>query len=529
MWDTRVRNPMHLRLHSLVLLVLACFLFLTGACGEREEPDLSAAFESVDLRLADKQYLFQHLEHATSSIRLTLRSITDQGLILRLNDALQRGVSVSVVVDADFLSSANGLYTNAGLRYGNLYGNCDANFVIVDASSAVFLSSSDLTQQNLLYVTIRDRDLIPILEGEFNQMFAYDRYGGGGDAEQEKLEINHQTSFTVGQSTVEMYFLPQNEHLTWILENHILQSRRNLWAAFSGFDNGPLYGNLYDAIKGGLTTDFRIGQAGVSTVSNYMYLFNGTDTRVLQSTPAYNIVFLDYGTPFSRLVFTSYGMQSQTQLDQCDGVCLVISGPIADSLHNSISSLLDNQAVAPGFGNITFQQPDYNDIVFSEINWMGVRDNGGTSEPEGEFLELKNVSSGYVDISAFRIMITNSSGTPRSYSIPRATVLAPGGFFVVAKNDDYYSYYDTLWSDLTLYNTGFTVTLVDNNGTRIDHAGDVSTTLAGQDGTPRRTMIRNLSPVGDGTQSGSWSDAGTRTNILAEYYDNTYANPGADD
>jgi len=509
-----------------ILLILS---LLFNSCGIGD-PDSTESYDSIEFKVGSSSYLFSQIDQAKTSVYLAVREINQSDLILYLNNAASRGLDVRLVVDSEYSSSTAGLYTNIGISYGNSGGDMTSNFAIIDNKEAVFLSTSLITNTKAMYIKIRDVDMMAILNTEFNQMYTYNRFAAGAGGGSEKLELNYQTIFPVNQDTVELYFLPQNNLFNYML-NRMGQTRSSVYSLLSDFDNSTVFQGFYDQINAGINNNFRFGVSSASSISNYIYFFNGQDTKVLAEDIPYNVIILDANTPYQTLIFTSFPLSSESTLENWDGICLMISGPSVENFYQAVRTDYHTAASVSGFDNIVINTtPAYTNIIISEVNWAGAYSNSGTSCPNGEFIELRNMfTNQYIDISGFTLSVTNTNGNTRSYTIPDNAVIPPDGFYVISKSKDYYSYYQQLWTDMSLYNSGFSITLFNKNLVKLDHIGVTNVLpLAGTSTSPRRTMVRVLSPVTEGTNVSAWVNCTTKANINTGYENDTFATPGSD-
>jgi hypothetical protein len=136
-------------------------------------------------------------------------------------------------------------------------------------------------------------------------------------------------------------------------------------------------------------------------------------------------------------------------------------------------------------------------VVINEFRTRGPA--GGNDE----FIELRNDSSGSVDISGWEIHGSNNAGgTTNRRTIPSGTVLAAGCHYLLGNSKAYTGATDTT------YGTGITdsggVALKQTNGTIVDQVG-LSTGSAFQEGTP-------LASFPNGSSDRSYARASADTN-----------------
>ena len=136
-------------------------------------------------------------------------------------------------------------------------------------------------------------------------------------------------------------------------------------------------------------------------------------------------------------------------------------------------------------------------VVINEFRTRGPA--GGNDE----FIELRNDSSGSVDISGWEIHGSNNAGgTTNRRTIPSGTVLAAGCHYLLGNSKAYTGATDTT------YGTGITdsggIALKQTNGTIVDQVG-LSTGSAFQEGTP-------LASFPNGSSDRSYARASADTN-----------------
>lgn len=178
------------------------------------------------------------------------------------------------------------------------------------------------------------------------------------------------------------------------------------------------------------------------------------------------------------------------------------------------------------------------DIVISEVNYYGTRQNDpDDASAYGEFIELYNNTSRAVNISGFTILYTNADGTSTdTFTVPEDTIIQPGSFLVAGQGaatfltvylEEQFSYWQP--SGMSIGNTGFSLTLLDSSGTRLDHINARPSasgfTAPGSNGEPKQSMER-VASIGDGSLLANWSAAISSSNVHPDYDTNTLATPG---
>ena len=117
-----------------------------------------------------------------------------------------------------------------------------------------------------------------------------------------------------------------------------------------------------------------------------------------------------------------------TGVDTVSPTALLYSGPISILNSRTIRTRVRNSGTWSAINEATFYTPqDFTKLVVTEINYNPPA-SGAISGDEFEFLELKNIGTGALDLSG----CTFTDGIV--YTFPIGTILAPGGFFVLARD-----------------------------------------------------------------------------------------------
>ncbi len=150
------------------------------------------------------------------------------------------------------------------------------------------------------------------------------------------------------------------------------------------------------------------------------------------------------------------------------------------------------------------------DVVINELMWTGSK-----SDPDDEWIELRNMKDSPIDISGWQLTYLSGTGNVEKLmlTIPPGSSIRANGYFLITKLTEAESAInvkpDLTDSHVTLRNGDLQIKLYKgdwtDSGNLIDTADDAhGTPLAGSTTeTSRKSMERNDTP-GDGTLAGSW-------------------------
>jgi hypothetical protein len=507
----------------LLLTVMSFGLILSGCA----EPPANWGYDTLEfIPSGGRGALAAAIGSATNTIYVAVRDMNDAGIIAALEAAASKQVTVKLLVDADYKAGLTGISSAVSTNFGNTYGNMDDNFFIIDGM-IYLLSSSDIASDQFVLFRMTDRDMLYSFESEFNQMFRDGRFAYGSDTYEKKLPINQVQGYYIHDNWVELYFQPTDSILAHI-RARLGQTYESIEGNLRELDQSGLALLLNDVMNScpGSTLDFAPG--AVVKLSNYAYLLTNGG-RVLDTAFDFNMIFVDIDTDYRTLIFTTFDLMDDTSILRNDGTCLIISGPVVKDIYNAVAA----KTSGAGVSNVTITPPVYkspvvlHDVVFSEILWKGIKLSGADLDYGPCFIELKNVSTQYVNIGGFRVIITNYNvqTEPNMFSIPYGTVLEPGGHYTIASSTKVFSVYDFYWQWIFINHTGFTMVLQDGLGNNIDRAADVFTDPGDYYGGQGIPMVRDLTlPIGDGALTTEWNAAVTMKNYYPTYA--SYGNLG---
>ncbi len=325
------------------ITILMASLLALSLCNISCDKVDEEGFTSFNYNITGSGYIINVINNSKSSLKMAVRVINDNAVIEALNNASIRGVDVDIVLDAE--STITGLATDIEVISGNSSGNMDSNMVISDNVSVTFLSTSDFSRFDILYITITGIYMLDMVNTEFNQMFTLQRFGLGVGPfkENAKQQLNYITDFFAGRNELHMYMVPQNmvisDKASYLLAQ-IYQAKYSLYVAAQYINNDLLSRSFLDAKYGGIATTIVIGQEQntITTSFDDTEVRNSDSTTVVAGNLGYNLIFIDVGTNQRRMIFTTFPLNSNGTIEVSDGICLILNGPSVDDLHSEVVS-----------------------------------------------------------------------------------------------------------------------------------------------------------------------------------------------
>ncbi len=157
---------------------------------------------------------------------------------------------------------------------------------------------------------------------------------------------------------------------------------------------------------------------------------------------------------------------SATGVGDISPTAIAYSGPIAISSSKVIRTRVKSGATWSALDEATFYTAqNYAGLAITEINFHPLA-NGVISGDEYEFLELKNTTANALDLSGL------SFTTGITFTFPIGTTLAPGAFFVLARNAaEFHNRYPAVTAD------GVYIGKLDNGGETLTVSGPTGGTV----------------------------------------------------
>lgn len=505
------------------------------------------------------------VDQANATIEVAVMGFSHDDLVDAFVRAHDRGIAVTMVGDAGHL-------TNSGydafrdrhvpMTVGNLGHIMHDKFMVVD-DRFVFASTANWTDSDLLqnsnnFVQIDSPAIADDFQAEHAQMFE-GVFGAG------KVEIDNGRVYEVGDTTVEVWFSPNEDAMGRILElvDAAEESVRFSIFAFTKDQLGGAFVRKHEA----LVAD---GEFGVSGVIDQSQLHsNGQYHEVYRMLGAGIPLRLDGNDATSLPGDYQAGggrLHSKTMVLDADGASpIVITGSFnwsasATQSNDEFLLVMHGQRVADlyraywedlwtngrrfGQERVGENGLEVGDVVVDEVHWYGVTD----IDPEGtdEFVELRNLTDRDLVLDLWQIANVDDFVV----GLPPGSVIPAGGRFTIvdhvlepyvdgAPQDDHTSFLtgdlvvnpfnDDRQARLYLKDEAMELFLKDPDGNVVDTVGDGGPALAGgPNGGVARSMQR-LDPPGDGALAASWTASTVAeggANVNPEFRDTVLATPG---
>ncbi len=526
-----------------------------------------------------EQILVDLIDGSNASIDFAVMGFTRQPVISALIRAHDRGVKVRMVGDADH-------WYNTGYRQldarqipivtGNQPHIMHNKFFIFDRRIVMAqtsnVSDSDMRMNSNNFIVMDSPPIAADFQAEFEQMF-------GGLFGHTKSEIDNGRVYEVGDTTVEVWFTPNEDALGRILEivDGAEESVRFTIFAFTKDQIGSAYIRKqrqfmeWNEANGVDTTGY---------IDTFRTVAGVVDQSQLHSNGQYHEAYRLLGAQVPiRLDANDNTMQpgdyqagggrlhSKTMLIDADGENpIVITGSFnwsaaATSSNDEFLLILRGERVAQMYKAYfaqlwgssrrmgkTFvgEQVEEGDVVINEVMWYGL--NSGDDEGLDEFIELRNMTDRDLDLSMWQIVNDNDIVVGL---VPGSVIPAGGTFLILDHTLEPYrdgvpqdqnsaflggdlvvnTFNDNRQARLYLKDGSMLLKLQDPDGFEVDRAGDGGPAFAGGpfSGGVIRSMERRSVP-GDGGLPGSWysSTVSAGTGVTnPDYADEVRATPGA--
>jgi len=314
-------------------MVAGMQLLLAAGCG-LGDPAGEAPLTDVSFSSPASSAILNAVRTARSHVRLALNRIVDKNLIIALNDAAARGVRVELVVDSTHEGTTSGISSRISFAAGNPDGEMNSNFAIID-SVALFFSDADLTNQRTIALRIQQDDLVTTLASEFYQMHDNGLYGSKDSGGTPKQKINHQTVFETADGAVEMYFLPQNDAITYI-SARMKQAKKSVDVYGKIMESASIAAAFTDIGNSGLPNYFCFGNTGLTNLLRHAFIIGNASNTIVEASMPVNSIFVDAGTIDETLLFTTFPYDDDTILSKSDGVVIFVRGNTLRQIQNRL-------------------------------------------------------------------------------------------------------------------------------------------------------------------------------------------------
>lgn len=508
--------------------------------------------------------MVQLIDSAQTSIEFAVMGFSYDDVVDAFVRAHDRGVEVRMVGDAGHLYNSG--YERFDERripmvVGNLNHIMHDKFMVVD-DRFVFCGTANWTPTDLVhnsnnFVMIDSPAIAADFQDEFHQMY-------GGVFGNNKVEIDNGRVYEVGDTTVEVWFAPNEDVMGRILEyvDGAQESVRFTIFAFTKDQVGSAFirkqgeFNAAEMVERGLDpedpaslaalleTDFRERRSVAGVIDRSQLHSNGQYHEVYRLLGAQIPMRLDandnglqpgdYQAGGGRLhsktmvidadgedplVITGSFNWSSSATVSNDEYLLVLKGERVAQLYNDYFDSLWADGKLMGETRVSDGSVDVGDVIINEVMWYGAH--SGDSEGYDEFVELRNMTDETLKLDMWQL--TNTDDVVLGF--PPGTTVEPGETYVIVdhvleayvdgapqdENSAYLSgdmvvnaFNDNRQSRLYLKDGALELFLRDPDGTIIDTAGDGGPAFAGgPDGDVVRSMERRADP-GDGSLPESW-------------------------
>ena len=524
-------------------------------------------------------YMVAMIDGAEASIDFAVMGFSHQDVVDAFVRAHRRGVELRMVGDAGHLYNRG--YKEFQLLHipmvtGNMQHIMHDKFMVVDRrfvfGGTANWTPTDLEHNSNNFVFIDHPGVAAQFMAEHEQMW-------NGVYGNNKLELDQQRSWTVGDTEVEVWFSPNEDAMGRILElvDGAQESVRFTIFAFTKDQVGSAFIRKQQEFA---EKDAADGVSADTPAMERRSVAGVIDKSQLHSNGQYHEVFrlLGAGIPM-RLDGNDNSRQpgdyqagggrlhSKTMLiDENGAEPIVITGSFNWSASATVSNdefliVLKGGRVAGAFAQyfetlwddgksigesrVADGSVAPGDVIINEVMWYGAH--SGDDEGFDEFIELRNLTDEPIELDMWQIAKADDfvMGFP-----PGSTIPARSTFLVVdhvletyedgAPQDEASAYTtgdlvlnafnDNRQARLYLVDGAMELMLKDPDGAIIDVAGDGGPAFAGgPDGSRVRSMERRQNP-GDGADPASWyaftGDQG-RGAVNAVYRDEILASPGA--
>jgi len=496
--------------------------------------------------------LIDLIDSAQVSIDIAAMGFSRQPVTDAVLRAYDRGVRVRMVGDAAHIYNSGYLQLEdrqIPISVGNQPHIMHDKFFVVDGRF-VFAATSNITNSDLRqninnFVLVDSPPIAADFTAEFEQMF-------NGKFGHTKVEIDNGRVYTIGDTTVEVWFTPNEDALGRILEyvDGADESIRFTIFAFTKDQVGSAFirkqeeferKNQEDGIPADADIDERRTVAGVIDQSQlhsngqyheaYRLLAAGIPMRMDGNDNSQHPG--DYQAGGGRLhsktmVIDAYGEEpvvisgsfnwSAAATQSNDEFLFILRGGRIARLYAEYFEKLWTNGRHLGNSFVGDDLPP-GSLVINEVMWFGLH----TDDPEGtdEFIELRNTTDQEIDLSMWQIVNENDFVV----GLPPGSVVGPNETFLILDHtmepysdgtpqDEYAGYLagdlvvnpynDNRQSRLYIKDGALELALQDPHAVVMDRAGDGGPAFAGgPQGAVSRSMERRPNP-GDGTLASSW-------------------------
>ena len=494
-----------------ILLILVLLWPLLGSCNafsdvELEtlgEPKVTAYFNSTGTREGNQRdieaetVMVERIDAATGTLDACIYGFSNQAIIDAVIRAHYRGVEVRVVGDARHFAYNERGYkqlqeNHIPIVVGNQFHIMHNKFFIID-DLFVFVGTGNITttgfnRNNNNWILIDSPFVAAEFKAEFEQMY-------GGKFSTAKDRIDNGNTFQVGDTTVEVYFSPQEDAMGRILEE-LDAATDNIHFTIFAFTKDQIGSRFIqkhrefsaDNEANGIGSDVPVLERPKKVVGivdrsqvhgNFLYhevyrlTLSGVPMKMDANEASYlpgdyqagggrlhsKTMIVDRGTPNARVLTGSFNWSSSATIAN-DEVMLILRGERiteeyyrefenlwiqSKHLSDAVCNYLVDYNPHEGTGPKCARDVDPGDVIISEVGWYGWNGLTDGSDRSGrtrdlvandEFIELYNTTNDPINLSLWTI----SNGNDFSVGFTPGTVIQPGQYFLILDHNlDVYS------------------------------------------------------------------------------------------
>lgn len=472
---------------------ISCNQFDDAQLAELSTPRVTAYFNSTGTRegnqhiIGAEHALIERIDSATGTLDACIYGFSNQNIIDAVLRAHYRGVRVRVVGDARHFGYNERGYkqlqeNHIPIQVGNQGHIMHNKFFVID-ELFVFVGTGNITttgfnRNNNNWLLMDSPYIAADFLDEFNQMY-------GGKFSSAKERIDNGNTYEVGETTVEVYFSPQEDAMGRILEeldaadtnihftifaftkdqvgSTFITKHRQFTAEneASGDDTGSILDRPKRVV--GILDRSQV-QGNFLYHEVYRLVLNGVPMKMDANEASYlpgdyqagggrlhsKTMIIDRGTPNARVITGSFNWSSSATISN-DEVMLILRGEkITEQYYREFENLwIQSKNIAQATCNYMV---DYDaktrtgpkcahdvkpgDVLISEVGWYGWNgmtdpgDRSGTRRDlisNDEFIELYNTTDEPINLSLWTI----SNGNDFSVGFTPGTIIQPGQYFLI--------------------------------------------------------------------------------------------------
>lgn len=434
--------------------------------------------------------LIAMLDSAEGSIDAAIYGFSNRSIIDAILRAHDRGVIVRAAGDARHFAYGDRGYQalqrqHVPMQLGNQYHIMHNKFFVIDGLYT-FVGTGNITttgfqRNNNNWVLIESPRVAADFAAEFEQMFS-------GLFSTAKKRLNNGNTYRVGDTTVEVYFSPQEDAMGRILEE-VEKATDNIHFTIFAFTKDQVgslfitkhrefqaYNRAQDAADlpvinvddGPMQPKKVVGILDRSQIhGNFLYhevyrmIGAGVPMKLDANEASYipgdyqagggrlhsKTMIIDRGTPNARVLTGSFNWSSAATIANDETLLILRGERITEEYYQEFVRLWKkSKSIETGMCNYLVDYADIGkpkcadevdpgDVIISEVFWDGWNDQTDPSDHTGfrddimndEFIELYNTTNDYIDLSLWTI----TNGDDFKVGFTPGTVIGPREYFLV--------------------------------------------------------------------------------------------------